>query len=358
MNKITYVFKEGRVSRLSDESVFPKEFFYSFFDLNKKPINDCSIIELSKSGNLISNFIFKLIRKILKVPMYTEKILTYKNLKIFYHSTHIINTNQNIGYSTLPVIFFLKLFRNISISTFIMGFSDFDLEKKSKKILNSLLIKVSDNLIFLGEGEYKAAINKYKSYSDRFHLLPFCVDTEFWNNPKSNIKEFVLFIGNDKNRDYEFLIELIDNLSSVNFVVISSRMEKINKKNVTHIKGSWNTLELNDLEIKEFYSKSLLTILPLKESMQPSGQSVALQSMSMETPVLITKTSGFWDFENFRNNENIIFLNNSRDEWISSINKVIKNKDFSDKLSSNAKKIVNDIYNIEIFTKNLSEIIL
>ena len=189
MNKITYVFKEGRVSRLSDESVFPKEFFYSFFDLNKKPINDCSIIELSKSGNLISNFIFKLIRKILKVPMYTEKILTYKNLKIFYHSTHIINTNQNIGYSTLPVIFFLKLFRNISISTFIMGFSDFDLEKKSKKILNSLLIKVSDNLIFLGEGEYKAAINKYKSYSDRFHLLPFCVDTEFWNNPKSNIRD-------------------------------------------------------------------------------------------------------------------------------------------------------------------------
>ena len=37
--------------------------------------------------------------------------------------------------------------------------------------------------------------------------------------------------------------------------------------------------------------------MPLVETLQPSGQSVALQSMSMGLPVLITKTEGFWDFD-------------------------------------------------------------
>ena len=48
------------------------------------------------------------------------------------------------------------------------------------------------------------------------------------------------------------------------------------------------------------YENSKLTIVPLKNSIQPSGQSVSLQSMSMNTPVIITKTDGFWDSKYFR----------------------------------------------------------
>ena len=55
-----------------------------------------------------------------------------------------------------------------------------------------------------------------------------------------------------------------------------------------------------------FYEQSNLSIIPLKNSLQPSGQSVALQSMSMEVPVLMTKTDGFWDHSVFDNNKNYI----------------------------------------------------
>ena len=44
----------------------------------------------------------------------------------------------------------------------------------------------------------------------------------------------------------------------------------------------------------------------MKDSLQPSGQSVTLQSMSLGIPVLISKTVGFWDFSKFRDEENII----------------------------------------------------
>ena len=60
------------------------------------------------------------------------------------------------------------------------------------------------------------------------------------------------------------------------------------------IEGHWNYEILSDEELKEIYNNAILTIIPLKDSLQPSGQSVALQSMSSGTPVMISKTSGFW----------------------------------------------------------------
>ena len=71
--------------------------------------------------------------------------------------------------------------------------------------------------------------------------------------------------------------------------------------------GSWGSPAISDLELRNLYSSSKLTIIPLKNSLQPSGQSVALQSIACGTPVLISKTDGFWDNKNFKNGSNIFF---------------------------------------------------
>ena len=75
-----------------------------------------------------------------------------------------------------------------------------------------------------------------------------------------------------------------------------------------------------DDELKNIYSQAFLSIIPIKNSYQPSGQSVALQSMSMEVPVMITDTIGFWDKETFSHNENIFFIpKNTSKIWIENI---------------------------------------
>ena len=56
---------------------------------------------------------------------------------------------------------------------------------------------------------------------------------------------------------------------------------------------------MEDKEIKKIYGECRFTILPLREAIQPSGQSVTLQSISCGTPVLITKTKGFWDEDKY-----------------------------------------------------------
>ena len=61
------------------------------------------------------------------------------------------------------------------------------------------------------------------------------------------------------------------------------------------IKGHWNKQLISDEELRKIYSDASLSIIPIRNSYQPSGQSVALQSMSMGVPVMITYTDGFWD---------------------------------------------------------------
>ena len=115
---------------------------------------------------------------------------------------------------------------------------------------------------------------------------------------------------------------------------------------------------MSDTELKNLYQKSRITIIPLVESLQPSGQSVALQSMSVGTPVFISKTRGFWDSNKFSNMKNIILVeNNDLDNWVNTIDLLYKNENTLLNIAEEAKKNVKEGFDITIFNKNLSKLI-
>ena len=152
-----------------------------------------------------------------------------------------------------------------------------------------------------------------------------------------------MFIGNDSNRDFDFLIDLIKKMPENKFTIVSEKINSQveNLQNVELYQGSWNKNTYDDSFLKEIYDKSFISLIPLKDSLQPSGQSVALQSMSMMVPVIITKTVGFWDTDYFKHGENIYFINeNESDQWIQAIDDLYKNEIFSDK--NNAKKLIDE----------------
>ena len=116
--------------------------------------------------------------------------------------------------------------------------------------------------------------------------------------------------------------------------------------------------ELTDIEIRKFYDSAKLTLIPLIESYQPSGQSVALQSMSLGIPVVITETKGFWDKEKFNHLDNIVFVNdNSIDNWNLLLSSLPENKDLLSKLSKNSKKTVQKYYDQNDFFTKMEELI-
>jgi len=169
-----------------------------------------------------------------------------------------------------------------------------------------------------------------------------------------------LFIGNDGKRDYKFVIELAKEMPTLNFVFITKKIgsNELKSQNINLLSGKWDDLNITDSDIKNYYSKASLCIIPIHDSLQPSGQSVALQSMSMGTPVLITKTEGFWEPSLFNNNEEIVFIEkNEINLWKEKIYNLIEDKNTRKKISQNGKELISVNNNLETFNKKLKNII-
>ena len=362
--KITYIFGDGRKDKILSSEKFAKEFFYSYFEF-KNHSKEVNIIEFKERNNLFLNFLDKILRKITDLSFYTDNICSSKNKKILRGSDVIIATNDRLGLSILPMLIF-KRNQNYKSFVFVMGLLSNNSSNFIKKVANKfflfIFLKTFDKLIFLGKPEYKKAKNKFVKYKDKFIFLPFSIDTDFWNIEKKVKKECdILFIGNDSFRDYEFVLDLASKLNNLSFKVITSQITQKqveNIKNIELINGKWNKNLLSDIELLEIYNKSKLTIIPLKNTIQPSGQSVALQSMSAGTPVMLTKIEGFWDEAQFENNKNILFVeNNNIDTWSKKINEILSSGILHETISNNAKELVHNIYNLQLFHKRFVEIV-
>ena len=362
---ITYVFGAGRLSKLNSNSIKAKEFFYGYQHLAKN--NDLQIIEMDfpdNSNNQFLKYLDKILRKITKLPIYTKDILHRKNFKILRKTDKLIITTDLLALSILPFLVVIKLFNKLDIFVIVMGLfgrqSNNLIIKFFQNIYISLLNSITKRYIFLGNGEYKNAISLNPKNSNKFKFLSFCVDTEFWK-PKNNHglrEEGILFIGNDGKRDYKLIEEIAESLPEINFTFITSQISETSLSNVNLIKGSWGEEILTDEEIREYYQNSRLTIIPLIETLQPSGQSVALQSMSCGTPVMISDTKGFWDKEQFINNKNIIFVNKNKIEiWVEKIKEHYFNDELLSNLSNNGINTINSQFNLSKFDTNLENII-
>ena len=80
--------------------------------------------------------------------------------------------------------------------------------------------------------------------------------------------------------------------------------------------------------------------------------------MSMNVPVIITKTKGFWDYDTFENNRNIIFAEkNDIELWESLIENLFKDNSLYGNLTMNAKKTMEDDYNQDKLFKKFLKII-
>ncbi len=365
---ITYVFGFGRSNLISSNKTFANEFFYGYFNFadEYKEINYIEFENNIKKNifNKFLLFISKVLRKISKLSFFLENICTYKNFRQLSKTKHIILTNDRIGLSLLPFLIIYKLFKMNTSTVIVMGL----LAKETnnifshaiQRVLLNIFFSVVDNFIFISKNECRQAKVSFKKYENKFQFIPFCVDTKFWNpiNKKERLRNKIVFIGNDSNRLYDLVLDVASKLIDYEFILVTSNIEKkdIKSKNVTLIEGSWNKQILTDDELKNIYSQAFLSIIPIKNSYQPSGQSVALQSMSMEVPVMITDTIGFWDKETFSHNENIFFIpKNTSKIWIENIIKAINDQDNLEMVANKSKSTVNETYNLDIFYRAIKK---
>ena len=368
--KITYFFVHGRQKRINKNDNFAKEMYYSYFHFKDK-YPDTSFVEFKEPTRVFGSFLKildKYLNKATKLPFFMSNVVNYSNFKKIINSDHIICAQDRIAVSLLPIFKVVKIIKpNLKISFFVMGLFNKEDEKKVIKSLRSYFIKSiykqTDNIIFLGKGEYDLALNNYPIFLKKSHLLPFMVDDKFWSknsNLNFETKSGILFIGNDGHRDYELLVEIAKRLKNYQFTFVTKKFmfEKLDLSNVKVFDGSWGNELLTDEELRDLYRKSKITIIPIKKTTQPSGQSVTLQSMCTGTPVIISDFPGLWDKIDIVNHQNIIIAeDNELKNWVALIENSYKNNEKLESISKEAMDLINKKYKEDLFNKNLSQIL-
>jgi len=368
--KITFFYQSGRLEKIKKNELYAKEMFYGYHYFKSK-YQFVDIVEFTeiktKKRKLFRNYFEKKISNIFKLPIYWSYLVTKNNNKIISENDYVVFNNNRVGASITPLVLWNKIFRK-SVATslcFVLGLFSRSTKYKFLMPFHNFYIVIMlfaiDKFVFLSEGEMNYAIKKFSKYKQKFFLLPFAVDTEIWNM-KEATNDGVLFVGNDGFRDYEMVERIINSFPKVKFTIVSENINEDNLKHNNYIifKGSWGHPAVSDIELSKLYSQSKVTIIPLKDSLQPSGQSVALQSLACGTPVIISLTDGFWDWKNFKNKENIHFVTNkSIIDWKSTINLILsKDVDSYNKLSENGINTIFQNYNLTKFSKKLEDILM
>ena len=138
----------------------------------------------------------------------------------------------------------------------------------------------------------------------------FGADENFWTPPAPPAaRRGVLAVGNDGRRDYATLIEAARAMTQESFTVVT-RMEPpaALPAKVAWRRGDWRGQAVSDEELRELYRSAACVVVPLLESPQPSGQSVAMQAMMCGAPVVHTRTAGWWGAEVIRDGEHIVLV--------------------------------------------------
>ena len=365
MKNVTYIYAGNRKVKFLNDDYQAKDFFYGLFAFDRDKYN-IKIIEMEDHTGFLNNFlsvIDKIFQKIFNLPFYFSKLTTAQNFKILRNSKNVILVNESVGCSALLLLIVLKFFGNINSSLFVMGLYSKKLRYEKLRKLHNLIIKFSilfiDNVFFLGKGELDKAKKIHKN-SSKLIYFPFCIDTKFWYRDieymEKKSSNDIIFVGNDGNRDIKTLINIAKKTPELDYIFVSDNelLKNLQIANVKIYNGSWANSLLTDLELKALYEESKLTILPLNNSTQPSGQSVTLQSMAVGTPVMITKTDGFWDIENFIDNKDLFFVSdNDVDLWIEKIRTVLSNNKLMSYVSLNAKEKTLNNYNLDNFYEKL-----
>ena len=363
---ITYIFMKGRALKQKNETIIPNDFFYFYEKIKESREFNSKLLEVNSVNKFnLFRYLYSLYEKYLRnrtgLSFYGNEFLKYQNLKTVYKSDKILLVNESVSFSLLLLFFFLKKIKKVEISIFLMGlFSKLDIKNKyHKRILNRML-NLYDKFIFVGKGEYDFAQKNFPDWSEKYFFLPFSVDQDFWkSNKNTQNKKEILFLGNDLNRDFEFAYNLGKNMDKYSFIFVSNSFSKYKKhKNIQILDSNWLEGGITDIDVRNIFEKSACTIVPLINTIQPSGQSVSLQSMSMNVPVIITKTRGFWDYDTFENNRNIIFAEkNDIKLWESLIENLFKDNSLYGNLIMNAKKTMEDDYNQDKLFKKFLKII-
>ena len=301
--RITYLYRAGRMNRFESLGSSPTEFFYGLPQL-KDAGQNVVILEDAALGmapplSPVARFINRFARFFGGLPVGMVVPLFFaKHRKHLCNSGIVIATTNSLGLA-LGIASMLGVIKKrvILLEMGLLAIDSGSWQRTLYRMVTRQLFLVSisrSEQRFLSE-----ALRQPIAY------LPFGVDKEFWSPGKSGAGDYVIAIGNDRNRDWETLVKAW-NVSLPPLKIVTSLPVPSAPPNVEVVRGDWREEVLSDQEVRELLRGARFVVVPLNETIQPSGQSACLQAMACAKAVILSDISGIWDRDLITNGQTVL----------------------------------------------------
>ena len=291
--KIAFVYAGGRHLRRPDG---PSDFFYGARELSKTTDWEVDCLEVDDlpadpltgffTGRLFGRFVpprtsadwIARTRRILpKLVVYDLVVATATEL------TFGLAFWKSLGMLPKPLVGMM------------LGAVTHPIRSEIRRYITASLLGHVDGVLFAGAEEEEIR-RRFSTDGLRLKNCCFGVDDAFWVPPGiESVRHGILSVGNDGRRDYDLMLRVAALMPDEKFHILTRQEAPRNLSENVHwhsVSGQGKHVSIE--ELLPLYQKAACVVVPLKESPQPSGQSVAMQAMMCGAPVVITRTRGWW----------------------------------------------------------------
>lgn len=221
----------------------------------------------------------------------------------------------------------------------------------------SFLLRRMWSVVF-GEAECPPMRTEFGIEPERMRVNSFGVDTRFWAPAELPRDEgYLLAVGNDSRRDYDLLVRVAAQHPWRVILVTRLPVATPIPPNVEIRAGSWHREALTDLELRELYRGASCVVVPLLDSLQPSGQSVTLQAMACGKPVVLTRTRGLWAPAAMRDGDNVVFTAPGDPDGLArAVEGLLRDPAARERIGRSARRTVEGQFTIDLFAARMDDL--
>ncbi len=355
--KIAFIYVSGRFARIADAraGLAGREFFYGALELQDRG-HDVQLFEVDISSEAPpGSSLIELLYKLHVMPSKTNAALIRQLRKLLpaMNSCDVVVATASGPAYGLGVLSACGQLR-VPLLAIHCGIANHPLRIR-RRMINAILLRRSWNMLY-GDGEVVPVQQMFAVPQERLLVNQFGVDSHFWKPDNTQVGDYILAVGNDVRRDYSLLMELARRMQE-RFVVVTRQDLGELPPNVEQLRGDWHARTLSDRGLRELYQKALLVIVPLQDSVQPSGQSVCLQAMACGKPVVLTRTTGLWSQEMMQDSQNVLLVPPGNLTALQqAVSSLLADPGKRQRLGESARRCVCDCGDISLFALRLEEL--